>query len=536
MSKGLRRSDVLQGLFMFKNEPLSYDNFPYWVDVVNDQRLTESVDQSQRDVVIVTSRQVGKTSLAGMLCSSFVVQHDKFVMVITMPTDVQISRFSVDVLKGIWEDSIITSEIYYDPKMNQKQVKNKSLANRSRVILANIYMSALSARGIPADGVWLDEYQDTPPHNAEIVISATKRSPYKYIVRSGTPLEPENDISLKFDNSTQNEWAVACTHCGNWNVPLGLKNVGKNGLICSKCHRRINPRNGMWVEGYPGKYRAGYHINELAVPPDSPGATSWNKLLIDLSGDKQIVHNEILGLPFSCEKRPITTQLIASLCDNSRSYVYKAEEASAYDLTYTFAGLDWAMETSSKPGDKVIKSFTMLTVVAMYGEKLHVLFRKKYYDDTGDYDNPDYVVEDIIYWLEVFRVRIVGMDYGIGNKENKRIMATIGSHRCMAFQYLGDLVDKTTYVYATNKFLLGRTKAMDETVEALQNGVFEFANYEDTSVYLDDLTGIYKVFNHNMRTSRYGKSKADDWFQNLVYVYHAYLYAIGKMDYVTKEI
>ncbi|MDP3013042.1 MAG: phage terminase large subunit family protein, partial [Candidatus Subteraquimicrobiales bacterium] len=233
--KSFRRSDIYESIFYHVGVPLSFDYFPFWRDVINSPRLSKSVPQLLRNQVWKCSRQVGKSATIGFLGVGLAIENPHINVVITQPTDPQISRFSVQNIKPLEQQSIIIEEIYKDKKTTQSQVKNKSYTTGSRIVLANIYSSVLSARGTPGGVTFIDEYQNTPPKNAEIVIQGMRRSPLRICVRSGTPLEEENDLQVLFDESTGTEWAVKCTHCGHWNIDLGLDNVGKRGLMCRRC-------------------------------------------------------------------------------------------------------------------------------------------------------------------------------------------------------------------------------------------------------------------------------------------------------------
>ena len=533
-----KRSDVYEELFMLNGEPLTYDYFPFWRDIINSDRLTTEVPQLNRQMLWRFSRQVAKSTNLGILGVGLSLEHKNVNVVITQPTDEQISKFSVQNIKPLEKSSVVVDMIYKKRGETQNQVKNKSYVNGSRIILANIYSSVLSARGTPGAITFIDEYQDTPPKNANIVIQGMRRSPVRISIRCGTPLEEENDLQILFNESTGTEWAVKCTGCGKYNIDLGLKNVGKKGVMCMHCGKRLDPRNGMWVDARPGAPIEGYHINELAVPRDAPGATEWSLLLYEIDHlDERTIQNEILGNSFSDNIHPITRQTIMSLCDPKREYVTDISEIEPWMKRVAFAGLDWAMEVSERKGQKELKSYTMLSISSynLGSGKLEVVFVKRYYERM--YDNPTEVVNDIVYWLNAFNVRVCGMDYGVGHKENQRIAEQIGYDRVMEIEYVGELSEGMTWHMSANKFCVGRTKVYDDTLEDfLKKGLFRFAKYEgETSDYEKDLTTLYRFSDAHNRKTRFGKSAADDWWQNLVYTRLAMLMWRGDLQYATVD-
>lgn len=535
--KKYKRTDIYESIFVYQGEPLSYDYFPFWRDVINSPRLTTNVEQLYRQQVWKCSRQVGKSANLGFLGIGFGIEYPNINVIITQPTDVQISRFSVQNIKPLEQQSVIIEEAYKDNKTTQSQVKNKSYITGSRIILANIYTSVLSVRGNPGGITFIDEYQDTPPKNAAIVLQGMRRSPIRISIRCGTPLEEENDLQKLFDESTGGEWAVKCGYCGEYNVDMGFRNVGLKGLICHKCYRRIDPRRGMWVEARPGAPIEGFHINELCVPRDAPGATEWSRLVYEMEQNERTVQNEILGNSFSDNIHPITRKMLMSMCNRHREYVKDVSDITPAMKKITFAGLDWAMETSERKDKQALKSYTMLSI-ANYNtgtNKLEIVFVKKYYERL--YDNPEEVIKDIVMWLTAFNVRILGADYGVGHKENQRIAEIYGWDRCMEIEYVGDLASGAVWHILSNKFCFGRTAIYDDTLDDMvTKGLFEFAKYEgETSNHEKDLTTLYRFTEPMTRKSKWGKSAADDFWQNLVYIRIAYLIWSEKLFYTKAD-
>lgn len=534
------QSMVYQAMFMLKQEPLSYNSLPFWIPIIDSDRFTTQRPVIERRFVFKCSRQVGKSTNIGFMATGNSIMRNNFKTIICQPTDTQISRFSVDVLKSINMESMVTEVFFYDNKLNQNQVKNKSYVTGSRIILANIYSSILSARGISSDCNFFDEYQDIPPENANIVIASMKRSPYKFTIFSGTPKEHENDLQIKFNESTQCEWAVPCKRCGKWNVNLGIKNIGLKFVICRFCGGKLNVRYGQWVKGNTQGIFAGYHINELMVPTDTGFGVDLSEIHYELDkGEIKTVMNEVLGESHSDNKNPISKEIVAQLCNPKRSYVKVPEDITKEMKLYSFAGIDWALET--KPGiargEKKIRSYTTLTIMHydFVKGKLIIDFVKRYYDKFNTInDDPDWVIKDMVKWIKLFNCALTGLDYGAGHKENQRIISILGYNKCMEFQYLGDeLADKIRYLSSQLKWILPRTLVMNMVIDLIvRDGFYEFAKMAgETSEYLTDLTNIYVYGEHHKRQKNYGKTGTDDWMHTIIYATLAYLYAFNKLPY-----
>jgi len=528
---------IAESILNFKDGYYSLEEYPFWIDIFNSPRLTLEVEPVYRNMVLKCSRQIGKSVFCGAIGTVMSITRNSFNTIICHPTDKQVSVFSAEILKRFNLDSVVTDVWYRDPRKTVRQVKNYGYLSGSRILLANIYNSVLSARGASGDLIIIDESQAIPTSHAAIIESCAQRSKYRTIIHSGTPNSPLNPLQVKFDASTQHEWMVPCMHCGHWNGPLGgdgkdkkIKNIGKTGLICDKCGFRIYPEDGEWVAAYPDKEVAGYHINELMV-----SSINWPRLLFDLkTRDEVLIWNELLGISYSGEAFPIPFELMVKHCDPSRFLVEYDADVPMGIGDYMFAGIDWGGETAKLRQKDKIKSFTMLTISKydIARNKIVVVFIRRYFElPDFDSDSPNEVLTDIIHWLNVFHVNVVGCDYGIGHKENQRIADAIGIERMMEMQYLGDTIEFYEYLITSNKFIINRSKAIEDFIEALKMGEYEFPRLEEISEYISDVTGLYK-YNDILNRVIYGNNGTDDWMHTLIYILLAMRYYFNDERFV----
>lgn len=533
----IQRSDLYQAWFKINGDQLSYYYLPFWIPIINSPRFSTTVPQMKRRVALKCSRKVAKSTNAAILAAGLSIEYDYFNTIITQPTDSQVSRFSTDILKAINRDSVVTDIIYFDSRLNERQVKNKSYLTGSRIMLANIYVSPLSARGIIGDLYIEDEVQDTPEKHADIVEHALKRSKYKYNFKSGTPLQPENRLQVLFDNSTGTEWAVKCRGCGHWNVGLGISNIGLKGIICEKCSKRISTWWGEWVDAYPGRAYEGFHMNELMIPPEAPFASEWSSILYEYENKTTVdFHNEVLGLSYSDNVHPITLRRIMEMCED-RKYVMYPEDIANAMKEYAFAALDWAVEDDPRKKVGKINSYTMLTIGSFSPatRKTSINFVKRYYGIESGGTNDD-IIRDIVKWVNAFKVQILGQDYGGGHKENERMAEIIGKDRVMEFQYVGALSEAVWWHQETNKWIMSKSAVMDDLIDDMvRKDEYRFAKYDgETDQYASDLTSVYKYNDTNKRYVRYGKSGTDDFFQNLVILRLVIKYYFDELEYKIK--
>ena len=131
---------------------------------------------------------------------------------------------------------------------------------------------------------------------------------------------------------------------------------------------------------------------------------------------------------------------------------------------------------------------------------------------------------------------MLGLDYGVGHKENQRIVQTLGYDRTMEFHYLGDLADFITYDSSAVKWVLMKSELITTFIDDLKvQHLYEFAKFDgETSEHATDLTCIYKYSNSDKRSTKYGKTKSDDWLHGLIYLTLAFKYSMGQLNYKTR--
>jgi intein/homing endonuclease len=223
-------------------------------------------------------------------------------------TATQAQVFSVDRIK---EPIDISPELSFmlDSRLSQN-VLFKQFKNRSQIRIRYAYLNADRTRGIPADHILIDEIQDIIYENIPVIEQCASHSPWRLLTYSGTPKTLDNTIELFWNKfSTQNEWVVPCEACGSakdkstwhWNV-LGMKNIGKDYLVCARCKRQINPMHpdAQWASLNPVTAEnvhkvtfEGYRIPQLMVP-----WVLWSDIIMNLERyDTARFHNEVLAGP-----------------------------------------------------------------------------------------------------------------------------------------------------------------------------------------------------------------------------------------------
>jgi len=79
------------------------------------------------------------------------------------------------------------------------------------------------------------------------------------------------------------------------------------------------------------------------------------------------------------------------------------------------------------------------------------------------------------------------------------------------------IADFYEYYINANKWVVSRNNAIEDFIEGLKLGEFEFPRIQEVSEYITDVTNITKS-NDALKRVTYGKNGTDDWLHTLIYV------------------
>jgi len=357
-------------------------------------------DTPAKRKLLMAGRQVEKSTLLGNLCLAYSAINPFFRTLYVSPSNQQTKVFSRDRIKEPLEISPVLSKF-----TNSKLLSNvleKKFVNKSQVTLRFAFLNADRCRGIPADQILIDEFQDILLENVPVIEECASHSDHKLFTYSGTPKSLDNAIEHYWSRfSTQNEWGVPCKRHGtpknpgswHWNI-LAEDNIGDEGLICDKCGESIDPRDpdAKWLSLNPDpkvdKPFEGYRLPQLMVP--------W----IDISDikDKQVkysrakFYNEVLGRSYDSGTRPLTRRDMQRNCWDQLSMSYYRDVIRYCQTHPVFMGVDWGCHDDqtrilTDRGFVRFKDLTDDDVVAQFDERTRELsFVKPMVRTVRDWD------------------------------------------------------------------------------------------------------------------------------------------------------
>ena len=238
-----------------------------------------------REVVFMTSAQIGKTEIINNICGYFIHQDPAPILVI-QPTLELAETWSKDRLSPMLRDTEVLSDLVRDPR--SRDSGNTLLYKRfpgGHLTMAGANSPA-SLASRPVRIVLLDE-EDRYPNSAgaegDPGSLAEKRSTTfwnRLLLTASTPtVAGASKIAARYERSDQRKFFVPCPHCGEkqillWgNIRFENKDPATAHYVCEHCGAILTDKDkpkmlaqGEWVATKPFDGIIGFHISELYSP------------------------------------------------------------------------------------------------------------------------------------------------------------------------------------------------------------------------------------------------------------------------------
>ena len=475
-------------------------------------------DTPHQRVLLQCGRQVEKSTTLGNITLTYTMLRRYFRSLFVSPTQQQTETFSRDKISAPIEMSERLQTFARGGENVKNNVLYKKFVTGSDITFRYAFLHADRVRGIPADMLLLDEIQDILTEVIPVIEECLAHSPYKILRYSGTPKSLDNTISYYWNKfSTQNEWVLPCDSCGGgdyrkWHV-IGYDHIGKDGLVCTNCGAPLNPwhesaqwasmRSEQWLRNPPVAIPfEGYRIPQVIAP-----WIGWDSVL-DKKKRYSVAqfYNEVLGLGYDSGTKPITAEVLRANC-SARSMVDTPRRISGP----VYMGVDWGSAENS---------YTVMSIGTYIGNKFTFLFFKRY---EGEEAEPERTVQDIMRYVDLFKVAIVGVDYGGGFDRNDKLIRHFGVQRIARYQYVNT---RRIYFDTTlHRFMVNRTEALMAVINALnRKDEFSLPRWEDFETpFGTDLMSVFTEYNEARRTTVINRTPGttDDTLHSMTYCFLA---------------
>lgn len=501
------------------------------------RHMRRPYDSPAKRVLLFTARQVEKSTLLGNRSLTYSCMIPAFKTLYVSPSATQTKTFSNDRIKEPLETSDVLKA--YTTTLLQQNVFEKQFVNRSKITLRYAFLNADRARGIPANAILIDEFQDILSDCIPVIEQAASHSPeaLKRFIYAGTPKSLDNVLEYYRSGtskgrpmSTMGEWVVPCDRHGGeagrfWNV-LGEKNIEKKGLSCEKCHQPIDPMHpdAQWAMFQDGGIFESYRIPQLMVP-----WKSWEETYLDYGRyDRAKFYNEVLGISYDSGLRPLTRQQVRDCCNPAISM--HPNELEKYRLLSTghniFAGIDWGSGENS---------YTVLCLGTYRDDKFSIIYIHRF---AGEDVNPVPQLEKIDEILSYLNVRVIGADYGGGFHSNDHLVRKFGAKRVMKYQYMARARRKLLWNPAFRRWQMVRTEVMSDIFSALKRKQIDLPRWEEfEDPYANDFLNIYAEYNETLRMLQYRHrpDKTDDALHAVLYCFLASMLVVPRPDVIAPQ-
>lgn len=495
-------------------ENFSFEGRPY---------LKRPYDTKAERVLLICGRQTEKTTMLGnkMISYSCLIPSHKSLYV--SPSATQTKKFSNDRIKEPLETSDVLR--VYASDMVAQNVFEKTFKNRSNITLRYAFLNADRTRGIMANKLFIDEFQDILMSNVDVIARCTDHSDpsLKGFIYSGTPKTWENAIEIyRSEKSTCGEWVVPCTRHSvstpngpiakaHWNI-LGEKNIEKHGLSCEKCHKPIDAQDPAARWAFQAAFHEtkrpweSYRVPQLIVP-----WKPWKEILLDYEQmDRARFNNEVLGLSFDSGMRPLTKAQLQVCCNGGPMTRESLEKYRKFSYTNPiYAGIDWGFGEAG---------YTILTLATYVDNKFTVFYIHRF---VGADLESEIQMNKIIQILNYFNVRLIGMDYGAGHTQFDTLVRKYGKHKVHRFSYHARLNKKMVWDKKRVLWKLHRTDVMSDLFNTIKRATqITFPRWEDFGdPYGQDILNIFSFYNESIHCIQYDHSpmRPDDSFHSILY-------------------
>ncbi len=513
MSKSVKatRSQFCESLLYLNSQPLSLADYPH---------MRYIYDVTYKNVVLKFSRQTAKsTTMANIMVADAVMRPKDpnkggtggFQQMYISPTVDQTKIFSHDRLSPVIEGSPWVKRNFTDSKLVQN-VFMKQLKNGGKMYLRYALLNADRIRGFSVDKIYYDECQDLREDIMPVADETMSRSFYKERVFSGTPKLTKGTLASLWFRSTMNEFMPKCEHCGKWNI-LDDKNIGKSGLICKYCGKGLNPRNGQWVrtgKAANDKYKSiGFRVCALHFY-GAPWVNWQNDIILKYETQpRNIFFNETLALEYDDGVSPLTEADIKRHCTGGPMV---DRPNSHTKMSHIYIGVDYGPINSND-------SYTVLLVLMPEGQRVRVLFAKRYVGKEADFA---YLHNDIVDVFRTWNARLIGADHGMGEASNSELRSRLGIDKVVAFQHQSNQKEELKWNAKLNAYTTSRTQIMTKFFSDIKRGKFIFPQWEDWEPFARDLLAPVVDYDKDKTKMFYVNQQPDDIFHAMIYGTTAY--------------
>jgi phage terminase large subunit GpA-like protein len=454
--------EFCQRFLFLKGEPISFSGRPY---------LLAPYNSIARRLVIRASRQVEKTTFVVNTILHAAVRHPQIHILFVCPRQEQARVFSNARLLPAIQDSPLLRRHLLGRSKRKVPVEHLRFANKSEVYIRAAYRSGDTVRGIDADLLLVDEFQDIASGHLPVLEQTLSHSALGKVVLTGTPKTIDNHLESYFGRSTANEFQVPCRACQH-DVLLDDGCLGPHGPMCSECCAPIQPQEGRWIARNPtSTWGDGFWINHLMVP--------WlnyaDLLEHHRTYDPAHFKNECLGLPTTLGEHLVTRAELEACCQN-RPMFRRAEDVLPAFRNRLVAGIDWGGGARSR---------TVLVIGYMDDAYRFVVVR---FDRFVAREDPDTILTEVVRRCKQFGIcRVAADGGGNGQVYNRLLFDRLDQPTAYFGIYYSATDQKPLRDGALWQWTVGRSASIGTLFARIKKKALLFPRVAESGSFLDEI-------------------------------------------------
>jgi Phage terminase large subunit gpA, ATPase domain len=476
MPKKLR--EFCEQCVFLKRKPMTFTGRRY---------LGKVLASTAQRLVLRCSRQVEKTTLLVNRILYNAVMDPGIQMLLVCPRREQASTFSNSRLIPAIADSPFIRRVLMGRTSRRLPVMNCRFANGSELFVRAAFHSADAVRGLSADVLFVDEFQDIAAGDLAVLQETLSHSKRGQIVLTGTPKLIDNHLEAVFRQSTACEWLVPCPGCKR-STRLDERVLDPRGLRCPECGEELDPRRGKWVARNPTSvWGDGFWINHLMVPWLNADEIFVRQAAYDPARFK----NECLGLPCALGDHVITREEIEACCGD-RPMAKSQADLPGEGRDRLIAGIDWGGGTTSA---------TVLVIGYMRPDLQSFIVRMERFPPQED---PARVLEQVVERCAKFGVKYIAAD-GAGNGlVYNRLLQNKLDYKASLCGIIYSTSDQEPIQDGTlRKWTVNRSRSIGDTFTRIKKQMLHFPRVQECGTFLDEFVCELAEYDEHSRTIRY---------------------------------
>lgn len=482
----MEKLSYCENFVYLERQPISFAGRPY---------LPAVYAAGNRNLVLRCSRQTEKsTFLVNTILYETATKPGTKILFVC-PRQEQARMFSRSRFGASLNHSPVIRRQLLGQRGRQPPVMNMEFRNGSALYVRAAFHSGDSCRGLSADLLLVDEFQDVAEGDLPVLMETLSHAKHGRTILTGTPKSIDNHLEAMFRQSTANEWTVACPTCGTGAI-LDERSLGPQSVICPECSGVLDPRQGAWIARNPlSTWGDGFWISHPMVPWLNYDEILDRQRTYDIGKFK----NEVLGLSTTAGDHVVTRAELEACCGKS-AMAAKWTDVPAAGRQRLIAGIDWGGGGRSR---------TVLVIGYMRDDFHFQVCHLERFTATED---PDRVLAAVAQRCTQFRVLIVSADGGgNGHVYNRLLLDRLQAPGMYAILYSASNHEPHPDGVLT-KWTVDRSASIGALFTRVKKRQISFPRVADCGTFLDEFACEYVEFDDRSRSVRYThpESQQDD--------------------------